>query len=132
MTWSHSLDGWFSVLAMVLVGLLFLAFRFASAPSARSKALLALRATALGALVLILLDPVRVQQVQRAGPAPTAVFLLDESRSMGLEAPSSRAQAVDQIIRRSNALLPADRRPGIGNTAGWRTDRQAWNPWSIH
>ena len=113
MTWSHSLDGRFSLLAAVLVGLLFLAFRFASASSARSKALFALRAMALGVLVLILLDPVRVQEVKRAGPAPTAVYLLDESRSMGLEAPRSRAQAVDQIIRRSNALLPADRRPRI-------------------
>ncbi len=32
MTWSHFLDGRFALLAVVLVGLLLLAFRFASAP----------------------------------------------------------------------------------------------------
>jgi uncharacterized membrane protein len=113
MNWSHSLDGRFSWLVAVLVGLLFLAFRFASAPSARSKALAALRAAALGVLLMILLDPVHVKEVKRTGPAPTAVFLLDESRSMGLEAPLSRAQAVDQLIERASALLPAQQRPLI-------------------
>ena len=90
-----------------------LAFRFASAPRARSKGLLALRAAALGVLVLILLDPVRVQTEKRAGPEPTAVFLLDQSRSMSLETPISRSQAVDQFISRADALLPSDRRPAI-------------------
>ncbi len=114
MSWSPAIDSRFAfVLAAVLVGLLFLAFRFASAPSARSKALLALRAAALGVLVLILLNPVRVQQVKRTGPAPTAVFLLDESRSMSLETPISRAQTVDHLISRSDALLPSDRRPRV-------------------
>jgi uncharacterized membrane protein len=75
--------------------------------------LLALRAASLSVLVLILLNPVRVQQVKRTGPQPTAVFLLDESRSMGLEAPTSRAQAVDRLIQRARALLPVDRRPSI-------------------
>jgi uncharacterized membrane protein len=114
MTLSYSDDIHFSlVLVSVLAGLLFLAFRFASAPTARSKALVTLRAAALSVLILILLNPVRVQQVKRAGPAPTAVFLIDGSRSMSLEAPVSRAQAVDQLIRRSDLLLSADRRPSI-------------------
>ena len=50
MTWTHSLDGRFALLTLVLVGLLRLAFRFASAPRARSKGLLALRAAALSVL----------------------------------------------------------------------------------
>jgi uncharacterized membrane protein len=113
MTWSHPFDDQFSLVAAALIGLVFVAFRFARAPSARSKALLMLRAAALGVLVLILLDPVHVEEVKRIGPAPTAVFLLDESRSMGLEAPLNRAKAVDQLIQRSQALLPADRRPRL-------------------
>ena len=40
MTWSYSLDGQFALIAVVVVALVFLAFRFASAPRARSKALL--------------------------------------------------------------------------------------------
>ena len=114
MAFSYSDDIHFAlVLVSVLTCLLFLAFRFASAPTARSKALVALRAGSLGMLILILLNPVRVLQVKRAGPAPTAVFLIDRSRSMSLEAPVSRAQAVDQLIRRSDALLSVDRRPSI-------------------
>ncbi len=117
MTWSPSFDGRFAVvLAVGLAGLLFLAFRLASAPSARSTTLLALRAAALGVLVLILLNPMRVQQVKLAGPAPTAVFLLDESRSMSLETPITRAQAVrppDRPLRCSAAVRPTAARPGI-------------------
>ncbi len=114
MTWSPPFDGPFAfVLAVVVAALLLLAFRVGAAPSARSKWLLALRAAALAVLVLILLNPVRVQKVKRAGPAPTAVFLLDESRSMSLETPIDRAQAVDHLIGRSNALLRSDRRPRV-------------------
>jgi uncharacterized membrane protein len=114
MIWSNAHEGrFYVVLAIGLVGLLFLAFRFASAPTARSKSLVTLRAAALSVLVLILLNPVRVEQVKRAGPAPTAVFLIDGSRSMSLEAPVSRARAVDDLIRRSDALLSADRKPRI-------------------
>jgi hypothetical protein len=113
MTWSHSLDGRFALLTVVLVILLVLAFRFASAQLARSKGLLALRAAALGVLILILLDPIRVREEKRPGPAPTAVFLLDESRSMSLESPISRSQAVDQLIRGADGLLSPDRRPLI-------------------
>jgi len=114
MVWSHPNDGrFYVVLAAGLVGLLILAFRFASAPSAGSKALLALRAGALGVLVLILLNPTRVKQTRHTGPEPAAVFLLDESRSMSLETPASRAQVVDRLIRSADALVEAGRRPAI-------------------
>ena len=100
-------------LSLGLVGFLLLAFRFAAAASARSKALITLRAAALAILVLILINPVRIREDKRAGPAPMAVFLLDESRSMSLEAPISRSRTVDQLIRRAEGLLSADRRPAI-------------------
>jgi hypothetical protein len=114
MIWSHPHDGrFYLVLAVVLAGLLVLAFRFGVSPIARSKTVIALRAAALGVLVLILLNPVRVEQVERTGPPPSAIFLIDESRSMSLEAPISRAQAVEQMIRDGDAQVPPDRRPLI-------------------
>ena len=69
----------------------------------------------LGVLVLILLNPTREEHEKQQGPRPTALFLLDRSRSMSLESPTSRAQAADQIIRRAEGLVPADRRPEIEN-----------------
>jgi uncharacterized membrane protein len=113
MTWSHSLDGRLALLATVLVGLLLLAFRFASAPGARSRVLLALRAATLSVILLILFNPIRVQTEKRPGPEPTAVFLLDQSRSMSLETPISRSQAVDQFISRADGQLSPDRKPAI-------------------
>jgi uncharacterized membrane protein len=114
MTWSPPFDGQSSlVLAAALAALVFVAFRSAPASGARSGVLLALRAAAVSVLVLILLNPLGVREEKRAGPPPTAVFLLDESRSMSLEAPTSRAQAVDQLIRRCEQLLTPDRRPII-------------------
>ena len=41
------------------------------------------------------------------------MFLLDQSRSMSLETPISRSQAVDQFISRADGLLSSDRRPAI-------------------
>jgi uncharacterized membrane protein len=114
MIWSHPHDTrFFLVLVVGLVGLLALAFRLASAPSARSKALLALRGAAIGLVVLILLNPTRVQEDKHFGAMPTAVFLLDESRSMSLEAPKSRATAVDEIIRAAVGLVPGEQLPPI-------------------
>jgi len=72
-----------------------------------------LRASALGLLVLILLNPTRVQRTRHTGPEPVALFLLDESRSMSLETPVSRAQAVNQLISSAEALVPAGRGPAI-------------------
>jgi len=114
MVWSQPHDGrFYLVLVVGLAGSLLLASRLASAPSARGKALLALRASALGVLVLILLNPTRVKQTRHTGPEPAAIFLLDESRSMSLEAPASRARMVDRLIRGAEALVPAGRRPAI-------------------
>ena len=74
-----------------------------------ATAIFALRSAAIALVVLILLDPVRVEQVEHAGPAPSAIFLVDESQSMTLEAPLSRTKAVEQMIRRGDALMRGDR-----------------------
>jgi uncharacterized membrane protein len=122
MVWSHPHDGrLYLTLAVVLAGILVLASRLANAPSARSKVLLVLRALAVGVLVLILLNPVRVQETRYRGPEPAAVFLLDESRSMSLEKPFSRAQAVDRLIQNAEAMMPAQARPEI-QTFGFGSD----------
>jgi uncharacterized membrane protein len=114
MVWSHPQSAlFFLLLGLGLVVLLFLAFRLANAPSARSKALAALRASALGTLVLILLNPTRVQEARRTGPEPGAVFLIDKSRSMSLESPRSRSQAAQDLIQQAISQLPGNRRPPI-------------------
>jgi len=114
MVWSHPHSTlFFILLALGLLGLLILAFRLAGAPNARSKALVALRAVALGTLVLILLNPTRVQETRQTGPQPGAVFLLDRSRSMSLEAPRTRAKAAEDLIERALMQMPRDRRPPI-------------------
>jgi uncharacterized membrane protein len=114
MLWSHPYDGrFYLVLAAGLAGLLILAFRLAQAPGARSAVLFVLRALALGLLVLILLNPVRVNQAEYRGPEPPAFFLFDESRSMGLEAPKTRARAADDLIATALARIPQQDRPPI-------------------
>ncbi len=62
---------------------------------------------------MILLNPVRVQEARYRGPEPAAIFLLDESRSMSLEKPVSRAQAVNRLIRSAVGSMPVERRPAI-------------------
>lgn len=110
MTWSPPFDGPTSmVLAAALASLVVLAFRFAPTAGAWSPILLGLRAVSIGLLVLILLDPMRIREEQRKGPPPSAIFLLDGSRSMSLESPISRARAVDRILERTEQLLPTDR-----------------------
>ena len=112
MVWSHPYNGlFFILLTMGLLGVLGLAFRLASAPNARSNALVALRAAAIGTLVLILLNPTRVQETRQTGPQPAAVFLLDESRSMSLESPRSRAGSRARHDSAGAFRLPAGRRP---------------------
>jgi uncharacterized membrane protein len=114
MAWSHPYDlRYYSVLAAGLVGLLVLAFRLARAPGAKSVVLLILRALAIGILVLILLNPVRVNESEYRGPEPPAVFLFDESRSMGLEGPRTRARAVDDLIATALARVPEQNRPPL-------------------
>ena len=94
MTWSPLLDiRFFVVLALALAGLLVLAHRLARGPGARGLGLILLRGLTLSILVLILLNPIQIERDLRPGPPPTAVFLLDGSRSMSLETPITRSEA---------------------------------------
>ena len=114
MVWSHPHDGQFYlVLAVALAGFLIVAFAFVGSRRARSYALVALRGAALGVLVVILLNPTSVERVIHQGPQPAALFLLDESRSMSLESPTSRSKAAQEMIRFADNRVPPDRRPAI-------------------
>lgn len=114
MTWSPLLDiRFYVVLALALAGLLALAQRLARGTSARGLGLIVLRGLTLGILVLILLNPIRIERETRPGPPPTAVFLLDGSRSMSLEAPTTRSQAAAHVIQRAGSLMAPDRRPRV-------------------
>src|SRR5262245_8280869 len=114
MTWSHPYNaGSYLALALGLAGLLLLARRLATSPGARSVPLALLRAAVLAILVLILLNPVRSAAVRRPGPEPAAIYLLDGSRSMALEAPASRSEAARRLLSEAEGSLPAERRPRI-------------------
>src|SRR5208337_747313 len=114
MTWLPLLDiRFYVVLALALAGLLALAQRLAHGPGALGLGLILLRGLTLSILVLILLNPIRIERDLRPGPPPAAVFLLDGSRSMSLEAPVSRSQAASRVIERAGSLMAPDRRPRI-------------------
>ena len=88
----------------------FCSWPFGSPPlTARSKALVALRAVR-WACCFDLAQPGPRPASEACRPAPTAVFLLDESRSMSLETPISRRR---RSTTSSVAPMPSgvDRRP---------------------
>src|SRR4051794_26548516 len=86
MEWSrpHAIE-FAAAIGLGLLGLLMLARGVARSPDARSVVLLGLRGSALAILVVILLDPSRTVETRIPGEKPTAVFLIDGSRSMSLE-----------------------------------------------
>ena len=114
MEWSrpHAIE-FAAALGLGLLGLLMLARRSARSPDARSLALVVLRALALAMLVLILLDPVRTSETRTPGERPTAIYLVDGSRSMGLERPSSRLDGVVREISRAESSIDPGRMPNI-------------------
>ncbi len=114
MEWSrpHAIE-FAAAVGLGLLGLLMLARRTARSPNARSLLLMALRASALGILVLILLDPIRTVETTIPGERPTAVFLIDGSRSMGLERPTTRLDRVTREITRAESSLDSTRMPKI-------------------
>ena len=102
-----------AALGLGLLGVLMLARRAARSSDARSLTLLGLRASALAVLVVILSDPTRTVETRIPGERPTAVFLVDGSRSMGLERPSSRIDQVDRAIGRAESSIDPARMPNI-------------------
>ena len=94
----YSLAVYLGLLAGCLL-VLWLARRWATSPLARSPVLLVLRAIVLSLLILMLLNPVHRSEI-RSPPRPgEIVFLVDCSKSMGLNRPDNRLEQVKQALR---------------------------------
>ena len=114
MEWSRSNPIEFALaVGFALFALLILARRTARTADARSLLLTGLRASALAVLVAILIDPVETTRRRLPGERPTAVYLVDGSRSMGLERPTSRLDRVDRVIARAEGSIGPERLPSI-------------------
>jgi hypothetical protein len=125
MEWAPSHPSvYYVAFAAGLCAALFLARRFATVRTAGSLLLLGLRAAVLAILFVILLEPVRVTATRLPEQPPTAVFLVDRSRSMALEAPNTRLNQARQTIQLAEAQLPVQSRPKI-ELYGFGEDMQA-------
>src|SRR5438105_2525109 len=114
MQWSTPYSPQFFILTgLVLVGLLLLARRLSLTPTARSWLLLLLRAATLGVLLFLLANPVEVSESRLPPKAPSAVFLVDGSRSMAFDRPVSRIEQTRQTIADAQRRLPPGRTPRI-------------------
>ncbi|HEV3022679.1 MAG TPA: vWA domain-containing protein, partial [Pirellulales bacterium] len=112
--WSNPYAPELFVLAgLVLFGLLLLARRLSLSPTARSWPLLLLRAAVLGVLLCLLANPVEVSQSRLPPKLPSAVFLVDGSRSMALDRPVSRLDQTRRTIAEAQRLLLPGRAPRI-------------------
>jgi uncharacterized membrane protein len=114
MEWSrpHAIE-FAAAVGLGLLVLLMLARRVARSSDARSLTLLGLRGLALAILIGILLDPVETIETRIPGERPTAFLLVDASRSMGLERPTSRLDRAAREIARAENSIAADRMPTI-------------------
>ena len=126
MEWSpsHSASYYVILAALVAVSLL-LARRFAKVPAGRSLLLFGLRAAVLTVIFLILLEPVRVTIFRGPEQPPSAVYLVDCSRSMALEQPISRLDQARRTIAAAEAQLGAGIQPKI-ELYGFGDDVQAY------
>jgi uncharacterized membrane protein len=93
-------------LALGLLAVLFLARRYAKSPTARRWPLLLLRGLVLGVLLLILLNYVRVTETRLPPRVPEVAYLIDCSRSMALDRPTSRLSTVKHAL--AHAQPPGD------------------------
>jgi uncharacterized membrane protein len=90
----------------LLVGcllVLWLARRWATSPLARSPLLLLLRVIVLSLLILILLNPVHRSEIRTPPRQAEIAFLVDCSKSMGLNRPGNRLEQVKQALRQCDA-----------------------------
>jgi len=108
----------YSVTVYVALGLclfvfLLLARQFSRFPSARRWSLLILRGGVLATLVFILLNLVSVTESREPPRVSEIVYLLDGSRSMALDRPLARIDAIKQLIVRSDRLVTAKPAPRL-------------------
>ncbi len=112
--WSRPLPAWsYVVLGIGLVCLVVLARRMAISPQLRRWSLFLPRLGVFAAMLLILMNPVTRRDQRLPADPPGVVFLLDGSRSMALDHPTSRLQQARQIAQMADSLLTGDERPAI-------------------
>lgn len=113
--WSSPYPAWiYLALGIGCFGLIVLARRLAISDRLRRWTLFIPRLIVLGILLSILLNPVRRQEHRLPAQPAQVQYLLDGSRSMGLEAPASRATRVQQVIGEADRrLTTAATRPRI-------------------
>jgi uncharacterized membrane protein len=100
-------------LAATVIALLLVMRRLfgpARAP-ARRRGLVALRALVLVLLLVILANPVRVDESPGPVERPKVVYLLDASRSMALGSERSRWEEGLELMRRADELVPPQSQP---------------------
>jgi uncharacterized membrane protein len=95
-------------LGVGLVLLVLLARRLARSPAARRGPLLLLRLAELVLLLVLLLNPVRVTEARLPSRPPEVVYLVDCSRSMALDRPTSRLNQVKRALRDARRYIPAE------------------------
>ena len=110
MTWSYDQNLLlYLVVAAGLAALLVIDFGFAATRARRREPGRPSRGLH-GRSCLDLAQPQsRENGIARPGPKPPAVFLIDESRSMSLEAPASRAEAAERLIKGAEHWWPLAR-----------------------
>src|SRR5216684_8823921 len=112
--WSSPYSGGLYVtVAAGIVVLIFVARRMAISDRLRSWLLFVPRLTVFSLLVVVLLNPVWKRE-QRLPPQPAQVdFLVDVSRSMAFDQPTSRAAQVQSAIHGADDLLQGSERPRV-------------------
>jgi len=101
------------LLASAAVASILIARSIAISPRLASWRLFVPRTFVLGALLLILTDPARVTEEQLPPQRAAVAYLVDGSRSMALDRPSSRIDQARQAIYQAAAGIPEDRLPRI-------------------
>jgi uncharacterized membrane protein len=112
--WLHPYPAWvYVLLGAACVGLIIAARALAISDRLRRWKLFVPRLIVLGLLLAVLLNPVRVQEHRLPSQPPQVHYLIDASRSMGLEAPQSRAVRVQQAIGETDRRLHSGKRPRL-------------------
>ncbi|RPI89980.1 MAG: hypothetical protein EHM42_02115, partial [Planctomycetaceae bacterium] len=112
--WSSPYPVWvYLLLGAGCLALVAAARRLAISDRLRRWTLFIPRLIVLGLLLWVLLNPVRRQEHRLPAQPPHVHYLVDASRSMSLETPTSRAARVQQAIGEIDRRLPSDKRPRI-------------------
>ena len=113
--WSSPYPAWiYLVLGAGCLALILLARHWAISLPLRRWTLFIPRLLVLGMLLWILRNPVLRQEHRLPAQPAQILYLLDSSRSMGLEEPASRASRVRQLIEETDRLLTtANPRPRL-------------------